>query len=225
MSRKTVEHMTWHVNCHNENEKIFHLTCGEAWKHFDSTHPKFATKPRNVRLGLCTDGFTPFGHSASPYSCWAVFVLVYNLPPTMCMKQEYVFLSLIIQVAYLGMECCLGGAHMFLPPEHPFRRSKNDFIKGRIENGTMPERLSGDEMRSRIHWLLDVLFGKPLEKQEIHRFGEVHNWVNDMAIWQERIVEIICKLEQIFPPSFFDSMEHLVIHLPYEAHVGGSVQF
>ncbi|GLT88105.1 hypothetical protein SLE2022_061440 [Rubroshorea leprosula] len=49
--------------------------------------------------------------------------------------------------------------------------------------------------------------------------------VNDMAIWQERIVEIICKLERIFPPSFFDSMEHLAIHLPYEARVGGPVQF
>ncbi|GLU11855.1 hypothetical protein SLE2022_285750 [Rubroshorea leprosula] len=49
--------------------------------------------------------------------------------------------------------------------------------------------------------------------------------VNDMAIWQERIVEIICKLERIFPPSLFDSMEHLAIHLPYEARVGGPVQF
>ncbi|GLU09814.1 hypothetical protein SLE2022_266540 [Rubroshorea leprosula] len=49
--------------------------------------------------------------------------------------------------------------------------------------------------------------------------------VNDMAIWQERIVEIICKLERIFPPSFLDSMEHLAIHLPYEARVGGPVQF
>ncbi|GLU18542.1 hypothetical protein SLE2022_348370 [Rubroshorea leprosula] len=49
--------------------------------------------------------------------------------------------------------------------------------------------------------------------------------VNDMTIWQERIVEIICKIERIFPPSFFDSMEHLPIHLPYEARVGGPMQF
>jgi hypothetical protein len=38
------------------------------------------------------------------------------------------------------------------------------------------------------------------------------------------IIEIICKLEMIFPPSFFDSMEHLPIYLPYEAKVGGPVQ-
>jgi len=30
------------------------------------------------------------------------------------------------------------------------------------------------------------------------------------------IVETICKLEMIFPPSFFDSMEHLPVHLPFE---------
>ncbi|GAB2290376.1 hypothetical protein Dimus_038100 [Dionaea muscipula] len=42
---------------------------------------------------------------------------------------------------------------------------------------------------------------------------------------ERRIPEILCKLEKIFPPSFFDSMEHLVIHLPYEARVGGPVQY
>ena len=29
----------------------------------------------------------------------------------------------------------------------------------------------------------------------------------------------------IFPPSFFDSMEHLLIHLPFEAKAGGPVQY
>ncbi|XP_075520630.1 uncharacterized protein LOC142553948 [Primulina tabacum] len=41
----------------------------------------------------------------------------------------------------------------------------------------------------------------------------------------EQIPIIMCKLEKIFPPSFFDSMEHLCIHLPYEAHIMGPVQF
>jgi hypothetical protein len=39
------------------------------------------------------------------------------------------------------------------------------------------------------------------------------------------IVETLCKLEMIFPPLFFDSMEHLPIHLPFEAKVGGPVQY
>jgi len=32
-------------------------------------------------------------------------------------------------------------------------------------------------------------------------------------------------MEEIFPPSFFDFMEHLPIHLPYEAKVSGPVQY
>jgi len=39
------------------------------------------------------------------------------------------------------------------------------------------------------------------------------------------IVETLCKLEMIFPPLFFDSIEHLPIHLTFEAKVGGSVQY
>ena len=31
---------------------------------------------------------------------------------------------------------------------------------------------------------------------------------------ETNIVKTICKLEIIFPPSFFYSMEHLLIHLP-----------
>uniref|UniRef100_A0A0D3AGM6 DUF4218 domain-containing protein n=1 Tax=Brassica oleracea var. oleracea TaxID=109376 RepID=A0A0D3AGM6_BRAOL len=38
------------------------------------------------------------------------------------------------------------------------------------------------------------------------------------------ILIILCNLEKIFPPSFFDVMEHLVVHLPYEAFLRGPVQ-
>jgi hypothetical protein len=42
---------------------------------------------------------------------------------------------------------------------------------------------------------------------------------------EKNIPIIICKLEKIFPPGFFDSMEHLPIHLPSEAILGGPVQY
>ena len=35
----------------------------------------------------------------------------------------------------------------------------------------------------------------------------------------------LCKLEMVFPPSMFDSMEHLPVHLAYEARVGGPQQY
>jgi len=49
--------------------------------------------------------------------------------------------------------------------------------------------------------------------------------MNDVVRLQNNVVEILCKLERIFSPSFFNVMEHLVVHLPYELKVGGPMQF
>ena len=38
----------------------------------------------------------------------------------------------------------------------------------------------------------------------------------------ERMAPILpCKLDKIFPPVFFNLMQHLILHLPYEARMGG----
>jgi hypothetical protein len=42
---------------------------------------------------------------------------------------------------------------------------------------------------------------------------------------EKEISVLLCKLEKIFPPGFFNPMEHLLIHIPYEAKVGGPVQY
>jgi len=47
--------------------------------------------------------------------------------------------------------------------------------------------------------------------------------VDYIEMLETNIVETLCKLEMIFPLSFFNSMEHLPIHLPFEAKVGGPV--
>ncbi|KAL0444019.1 UNVERIFIED_CONTAM: hypothetical protein Slati_2124600 [Sesamum latifolium] len=40
--------------------------------------------------------------------------------------------------------------------------------------------------------------------------------VTKLHEFQYSVAIIICNLEKIFSPSFFDSMEHLIVHLPYE---------
>ena len=47
---------------------------------------------------------------------------------------------------------------------------------------------------------------------------------NVVADLEKRAPELICKLEKIFPPGFFLSMQHLIVHLPYEARMGGPMQ-
>jgi len=49
--------------------------------------------------------------------------------------------------------------------------------------------------------------------------------VDDFLLMEKNIIITTCKLERKFPPGFFNSIEHLPIHLPYEARVGGPVQY
>ena len=42
---------------------------------------------------------------------------------------------------------------------------------------------------------------------------------------EKDIIEILCDLERYFPPSFFDIMIHLTVHLRREARLCGSVYF
>lgn len=95
-SPSTASEMRWHHDNPREYGVLSHPSDGEAWKHFNRMHPDFAHDPRNVRLGLCADGFSPYGALGKTYSCWPVIVTPYNLPPWMCMQKEYLFLTLII---------------------------------------------------------------------------------------------------------------------------------
>ena len=45
--------------------------------------------------------------------------------------------------------------------------------------------------------------------------------INKLLQMDANIPIILCKLERIFPPSFFNCMEHLPVHLAYEAILGG----
>jgi len=75
---------------------MVHPSDGKAWKHFNSVHPHFSAESRNVHLGLCTDGFNPFGSFAAAYSCWLVILTFYNLPLEIFMRLEFMFLSTVI---------------------------------------------------------------------------------------------------------------------------------
>jgi Transposase family tnp2 len=97
MTRGNAKHMRWHKEGVREKPGIMvHPADGEDWKQFDQKYSEFASEIRNVRLGLSTNGFMPFNSSAAPYSCWPVFMFPYNLPPGLLMKEETMFLTLLL---------------------------------------------------------------------------------------------------------------------------------
>ncbi|XP_050229112.1 uncharacterized protein LOC126678253 [Mercurialis annua] len=96
MSRKISPFMRWHYEQCKDDGTLKHPADSLAWKHFDELHKSFASDPRNVRLGLPSDGFPPFTNSKTPYSIWPVILIPYNVPPWMCMKQSNLILSTLI---------------------------------------------------------------------------------------------------------------------------------
>ncbi|XP_055959774.1 uncharacterized protein LOC130014845 [Mercurialis annua] len=76
-SKATAKHMTWHADHEMEDEKMCHPSDSPAWKRFSELHTDFADETRNIRLGL-------------------FIVTPYNLPPGMCMKDEFMFLTILV---------------------------------------------------------------------------------------------------------------------------------
>jgi hypothetical protein len=70
ISKKIARHMRWHKEGVCENDQVMvHPSDSEAWKPLDDFDPDFTRDARNVRIGLATDGFSPYNMSASSYSC------------------------------------------------------------------------------------------------------------------------------------------------------------
>jgi hypothetical protein len=69
LSERTTIHMRWHKDGERENKEVMvHPPDSDAWKALDNFDLEFAQDVRNIRIGLATDGFTPFGDNASLYS-------------------------------------------------------------------------------------------------------------------------------------------------------------
>ena len=62
----------------------------------NSLYPKFGKKARNLRLRLASDGMNPYGSLNTHHSLWPILLVIYNLPPWLCMKQKYIMLSMMI---------------------------------------------------------------------------------------------------------------------------------
>ncbi|XP_071680471.1 uncharacterized protein [Lolium perenne] len=95
-TEKTSQDARWHDKERTNDEKLRHPADGEAWKKFDDLFPDFKADPRNIRLGLSTDGFNPFGMASSKHSTWPVILVPYSMPPWVCMKQSNFIMSMLI---------------------------------------------------------------------------------------------------------------------------------
>jgi hypothetical protein len=96
MTKRIASDMRWHKEGRVNDGVLRHPADSMAWKLLDEIHSWFALDSRNVRLGLATDGFNPFGVMSVSYSTWPVMLIPYNLPPWMCLKQPFWIMSMLI---------------------------------------------------------------------------------------------------------------------------------
>lgn len=94
--KQLTKDMRWHKNKQVSDGVLRHPVDSLVWKTFDEEHPTFALDPRNVRFGLASDDFNPFGSMSNAYRIWLVVLFPYNLSSCLCMKQSNILLSLLI---------------------------------------------------------------------------------------------------------------------------------
>ncbi|XP_050387377.1 uncharacterized protein LOC126803646 [Argentina anserina] len=90
------EQLTWHSSHHSQDGMMRHPVDSVQWSFIDKKWAAFASDPRNLRFGLATDGFNPFSEKSTKHSTWPVILVIYNLPPNVCMSSENLMLSLLI---------------------------------------------------------------------------------------------------------------------------------
>ena len=267
-SKKTAAAMRWHAEHQAKDREMCHPSDAAEWKNFQGIHPQFAEEPRNDYLGLCTDGFNPFGMSHN-HSLWPVILTPYNLPPGMCMKTEYLFLTILnsgpkhprasldiflkpliaelkelwstgveaydvslnqnfnlkavllwtisdfpaygmlsgwtthgklacpicmedTKAFYLsnGRKTCWFDCHRrFLPCNHPLRKNKKDFLKGKHAlNEFPPVSLTGEQVYSEhlkgVEPPKTSSCGGNGHEKKKPGYGKYHNWHKESIFWE-----------------------------------------
>ena len=88
--------LTWHAQEREFDGKMCHPSDSPSWKLIDYRWPDFGREPRNLRLTTLADGINPHSLLSSRHSCWPIIMIIYNLPPWLCMKRKFMLFSLLI---------------------------------------------------------------------------------------------------------------------------------
>nr|GEW08497.1 hypothetical protein [Tanacetum cinerariifolium] len=234
--KKMSKKMTWHHDHKTNSNKMVHPSDGKAWKHFNSTHPMFSKKILNLLIKelktLWNDGVETYdAYRKNNFNMKATILWTVSDFPAYAMLSGRTTHDNVKARKDVELYCDRPELHMF-----------------KVQNTNMKPKASYTLNKTQLHkvseWMTKLKFPGGLLLIALR--GMIPNvvWdaitelclffraicsrvlsIEDLEKLQKSIVEIICKLEIIFPPGFFDSLEHLVVHLACEALLGGPVQY
>jgi hypothetical protein len=93
---QVAQHMTWSDSHRSRGHLMRSVADSEQWKAIDRNEPEFAIVPTNLRLGLVGDGIIPYKNNAIKHSTWVLLITIYNLPPWLLPKKNFISLALLI---------------------------------------------------------------------------------------------------------------------------------
>ncbi|XP_025628517.1 uncharacterized protein [Arachis hypogaea] len=121
---------------------------------------------------------------------------------------------------------CFRGHRHFLNPTHRCRKDRDRF-DGKIEDRGPLVNLPGGDIARQLQDVhvhlgkVQSVVGKRTHRQICSKSIDPQQ----LSLLQDHVVHILCRMEMIFPPSFFTVMVHLMVHLVEEVQLGGPVQY
>jgi hypothetical protein len=117
---------------------------------------------------------------------------------------------------------------------HPSLEQKRN-VKGNLKRPWAPYCLKLIERKEILRWLKKLKFLdryasniKRAANVSTGKLNELKSHDDHIIIerlmqkLEKEITVLVCKMEKIFSPGWFSAMQHLLVHLPWEARVGGS---
>ncbi|XP_010229811.1 uncharacterized protein LOC100843221 [Brachypodium distachyon] len=172
-----------------------HPTDAAQWRTLDAEFPDFASDPRNLRLGLSTDGINPFGNMSSTHSTWeeyftlrAVFLTcVHDYPANgntscRCTKGYKACTkcteNTISEMLPTSRKIVYVGHRRWLHPKDPWRLDAESF-NGKKEHEGKPREKSGFE----IYDIVKDLEVRPGKAENVKDKDGL-----DTSVWKRRSV-------------------------------------
>uniref|UniRef100_A0A2N9HD91 DUF4218 domain-containing protein n=1 Tax=Fagus sylvatica TaxID=28930 RepID=A0A2N9HD91_FAGSY len=206
MSRKRAKNMRWYRDKRVDDGISRHLADNEELKELDLQHLEFALEPRNVRLGLTTDRFNPFGNMNNSYTMWPIILISYNLPPWLVMKELFFMLFLLIPGPHqpgndINMHAALlwtihdyprfeslkskigyTNHRGYLPMDHPWRRSKA--FNGKVEKQKRSLELPVETIQEQLEKMSSITLRKNPNGKRPRELIREPNWKNVSILYE-----------------------------------------
>ena len=90
------KNLTWHADDSIKDGLLRHPADSPQWKTIDQLYSEFGQDHRNLRIGLASDGMNPYGNLSCNHSSWPILLIIYNLPPWLCIKRKYIMICMMI---------------------------------------------------------------------------------------------------------------------------------